>query len=35
MARTTNAMDDGVEVDGSRLRVGVLHRGAFSNIHNC
>jgi len=32
MGRTTNAMDDGVEIDRSRLRVRVLHRGAVSNI---
>ena len=35
MGRTTNAMEDAVEVDGSRIRVRVLHWGAVSNIQSC
>jgi hypothetical protein len=35
MVHTTNAMDNGVEVDGSRLPVRVLHRGAVSIIQSC
>jgi len=32
MGHTTNAVDNGVEVYGSRLRVRVLDWGAVSNI---
>lgn len=32
MGHTTNAVDEGIEVYGSRFRVWVLDRGAVSNI---